>query len=298
MVRIASVNHRLSKNFDFIVITLYSGELRMRKYRWIVMISLIGYMVSFMGCTKFQKKSMPVVSDKLNAKPVDVLIYTGSVSWITLENARTEAKTTNYKLESNGIRVAMTESEETLRNWMVETTANGAVNVCILYGILPTSIYAPGNTEPEGSIVENWIETTDGDTILNQGDYFGYYSSDETPNYKAPLQNIMDLPDIDINVEYFEQLQMHLTDSGKTLTPSLVNFDSDRPFPIEQLGSEWYAEKIFASNSVDDKGNFADPIILRDGNRGRLAMVYQTHHGDNPKGEVAAEIIINYLLAK
>ena len=270
----------------------------MQKYRWLVVILLIGWTVSFASCTKVQKKSIPVVSDVLNAKPVDVLIYIGNASWITLENTRLEAKTTKGHLESKGIRIAITESDETLKNWMVETTGNGAVNVCILYGVLPSTIYAPGNTEPDGSIVENWIETTDGDTILNQADYLGYYSSDDTPNYKAPLQNLMDLPNIDINVEHFDNLLMQVTEGGRTLTPSLVNFESDRPFPLEQLGSEWYAEKIFASDTGYTQATLADPIILRDGNRGRLAMVHQTHHGDNPKGAVAAEIIINYLLAK
>ena len=28
--------------------------------------------------------------------------------------------------------------------------------------------------EPDGSIAENWIETTDGDTILNHADYIAY----------------------------------------------------------------------------------------------------------------------------
>ncbi len=270
----------------------------MWKYRWLVTIFLIGWTVFYVSCTKVQNKPIPAVSDVSEAEPMDVLIYTGSASWITLENARVEASITKSLLESNGIRVAMTESEETLRSWMSETTANGAVNVCILYGILPTSIYAPGNTEPDGSIAENWIETTDGDTILNQADYLGYYSSDETPNYKAPLQNLMDLPNIDINVEHFENLQMLATENGRTLTPSLVDFESDRPFPLEQLGSEWSAEKIFASDTGDVQATLADPIILRDGDRGRLAMVHQTHHGDNPKGAVAAEIIINYLLAE
>lgn len=274
----------------------------MRKYRWIVIVALIGWTVSFASCTKVQKEPIPVMPGVSDAKqvdhPMDVLIYTGSTSWITLENARIEASITKSLLESNGIRAAITESDESLSNWMLETTANGAVNVCILYGVLPSTIYAPGNTEPDGSIAENWIETTDGDTILNHADYFGYYSSDETPNYKAPLQNLMDLPNIDINVEHFENLFMYVTESGRTFTPNLVNFESDRPFPLEQLGSEWSAEKIFASNTGDVQGTLADPIILRDGDRGRLAMVHQTHHGDNPKGVVAAEIIINYLLAE
>ena len=287
----------------------------MRKYQWLVIIALIGCMVSFASCNKMQKVKGPVVPNAESAEmveqepsdaipveaidgPVDVLIYTGSASWITLENATVEAEMTKKLLESNGIRAAITESEESLKNWMAETTANGTVNVCILYGVLPSSIYAAGNIQTDGSIAENWIETTDGDTILNQADYFGYYSSDDTPNYKAPLQNLMDLPNVDINVEQIENLFMRVTEGGRTVTPSLVNFESDRPFPLDQLQSGWYAEKIFASNTGDVQATLADPIILRDGDRGRLAMVHQTHHGDNPKGEVAAEIIINYLLAE
>lgn len=274
----------------------------MRKYQWVVIIALIGCIVSCVSCTKVQKDPGPAVSDVSEAVPVDmpmdVLIYTGSASWITLENATVEAETTKNLLESNGIRVAITESAASVKNWMFETTANGAVNVCILYGVLPSTIYAAGNSQTDGSIAENWIETTDGDTILNLADYLGYYSSDDTPNYKAPLQNLMDLPNIDINVEHFENLQMLVTESGKTMTPSLVNFESDRPFPLEQLELEWFAEKIFASNTGNVHGTLTDPVILRDGDRGRIAMVHQTHHRDNPKGAVAAEIIINYLFAE
>ncbi len=265
-------------------------------------IFLIGLTVSSVNCTKVQKRSIPAESNVTDVEqsvtPLDVLIYTGSTSWITVENATNEAKSALGLLETNGIRAAITESEEKLRTWMTETTANSIVNVCIIYGVLPSTIYAAGNTQSDGSVAENWIETTDGDTIMNLADYFGYYSSDGTPNYKAPLQNLMDLPKIDINVEHFENLQMYVTESGRTLTPSLVDFESDRPFPLEQLGSEWYAEKMFASNTGDIQGILADPVILRDGNRGRIAMVFQTHHKDNPKGMVAAEIIINYLLAK
>ncbi len=274
------------------------GELLMQKYLWIVMIPIICCLTSFIGCTKVQKEQTSVASNELQSEQPDVLIYTGSTSWITYEHASEEAENTKNLLKANGIRVEITESEEDLKKWMSETTANGVVNVCVLYGVLPTTIYAVGNTQSEGSIAELWIESTDGDTILNQADYLGYYSSDGTANNKAPLQNLMDLPKLDINVEYFEELPMYLTEHGKSLTPSLVMFKSDRPFPLEQLGGEWYPEKIFASDTGDTQSKSADPLILKDGNRGRLAMVHQTHHKHNPKGVVAAEIIINYLLAE
>lgn len=262
----------------------------MWKGRCWTIIFLIIHIVTIASCAKIQRKSEPV------DRPKDVLIYIGSTSWITNELAAVEANTTKNLLEAKGIRAGITESVNLVGDWMLQTTANGAVNVCILYGVIPATIYAAGNTQVDGSIAENWLESTDGDTILNHADYFGYYSSDETPNYKATLQNLMDLPNLDINVENFEEFQMLITESGRTLTPSLVSFQSDRPFPLEQLDSEWFAEKIFASNTGDDEAEGSDPIILRDGKRGRIAMVHQTHHGNESKGEVAAQIIINYLL--
>ncbi len=272
----------------------------MLKYRCLLFLFLICCIMSIAGCAKVQEDydfvetNFPV--QKPVDKPKDVLIYIGSTSWITNELAAVEANMTKNLLEAKGIRVDITGSVDSVGDWMLQTTANGAVNVCILYGVIPATIYAAENTQPDESIAENWIESTDGDTILNHADYFGYYSSDETPNYKATLQNLMDLPNLDINVENFEEFQMLITESGRKITPSLVSFQSDRPFPLEQLASEWFAEKILASNTGDDEAEGADPIILRDGKRGRIAMVHQTHHGNESKGEVAAQIIINYLL--
>ena len=95
---------------------------------------------------------------------------------------------------------------------------------------------------------------------------------------------------------------MSVTPDGSALTPSLVNFESHRVFPLRTLkepgAGTWFAEKIFASDTGSDQATYADPLIVRDGKRGRLAVVHQTHLQDDPKGEVAAEIIINYLLAQ
>lgn len=273
----------------------------MQKYLWICIV-LFSSMITVLSCAKVEKQPMAAGVDISDSKqeetPTDVMIYIGHSSWITIEKVRVEASITKGLLASNGVRTEITENDERIKDWMIDTTADGSVNVCILYGVIPGTIYAAGNSQSDGSIAENWIESTDGNTILNQGDYLGYYSSDDTPNYKAPLQNLMDLPHVDINVENFEDLTMHITNNGRTLTPSLVNFESDRPFPLQQLGSEWFAEHIFASDTGDLHGILADPVILRDGNRGRIAIIYQTHHADNPKGVVAAEIINNYLLIK
>ena len=92
---------------------------------------------------------------------------------------------------------------------------------------------------------------------------------------------------------------MIVTSDGMALTPSLANFGSSRPIPLAQLQDEWFAEKVFASDTGNAEATYADPVIVRDGDRGRLAIVHATsEHEGLLNGEVAAEIIINYLLAK
>ena len=227
---------------------------------------------------------------------VDVLIYTGHVSWITRPAAITEAQTTKRLLQSAGLQAEITDNENTVKQWMLQTASDGSVDVLLLYGPIPATIYPPKNAMPEGSVAENWIETPDGNTILNHADYFGFRSTDQRHrNGAAMLQNLMDIPGIFIPTDRFN-IPMFVTPQGSAVTPSLVDFQSDRPFPLNQLQGKWFAEKIFASNTGTAEATLADPVIVRDGDRGRIAIVHQTSFEDNPKGEVAAEIIINYLL--
>ncbi|RKU13260.1 hypothetical protein C6501_09355 [Candidatus Poribacteria bacterium] len=281
----------------------------MQKYQWLVFIALIGWTVSFASCNKTHKVEGPVASKEMVKqkpsdvipvepidRPADVLIYIGKTLWISPENAENEAEMTEFLLESENIQVEITKSKEAVRDWMLQTTANGVVNVCILYGVLPSTIYPSGNAQPDGSVAENWIETTDGDTILNHADYFGYNSSEGTANERGAMQNLMDLPEIEINV-YEHNIDMFVTVEGSRLAPSMVHFRSDRPFPLDQLEDEWFAEKILASDTGNTQATLADPIIVRDGDRGRLAIVFHTLYKNNPKAEVAAQII-NYLLTQ
>ena len=316
----------------------------MRKYLWIAVIVLITSAVYFTSCERIPKEMMdtimpdaeqveppepeptetpeemvetptepeppeemmPMPEVELADQPVDVLIYTGATWWITQEYAATVAETTKSLLDSAGLQSEITESAFVVQDWMLQTTANGAVNVLIVYGVLPDTIYAAGNAQNDGSIAENWIETTDGDTLLNQSDYLGWSSSggsrgdhgdlDHGSNTSGALRNLMDNPNIVIDVSLL-QIPMFITEDGRALVPSLLAHESDRPIPLDQLQGEWFAEKVFASDTGDAQATQADPVIVRDGDRGRLAIARQAQV-DRPTGEVAAEMIINYLLAK
>ena len=228
---------------------------------------------------------------------INVMMYTGTVSWISHDDANRQSQITKQLLSSEGIRAEIVETEDSVRDWMLQTTSDGNVDVLILYGTLPTSIYPSGNSQPDGSVAENWIESTDGNTILNHGDYFGYVSSGNVHNEVQALQAIMDIPHItmwDFGVE--NNTPMVVTKDGKAVTPSLMNFKSDRAFHLDELTGDWFAEKVLASDTGTAEATRADPVIVRDGNRGRIGIVYQTFNEVNPKGKVAAELITNFLL--
>ena len=263
-------------------------------------LTLILLAVVAIGCDDMQKTAMNVIREPAATEIADVLIYTRITWWITPTEATAEAEITKQLLVSKGIKAEITESELYVRDWMRETNANGSVNVLILYGVMPNTIYPGGNNLSDASVAEKWIETPDGDTILNHADYFAYSFSEvnatqQGTNGIRALQNLMDFP-VTISVSDYNR-PMIATPDGNALTPSLTGFESDRPFPLRQLQGAWFAEKVFASDTGNTQANYADPVILRDGDLGRLAIVHQTRDEDNPKGEVAAEIIINTLFA-
>ena len=302
----------------------------MRKYAYIVALALIAGTVIFTSCRRMEQMMDPIMPDaemvetptemvetppemmEMPVDLVDVLIYTNRSFWITLEDAAMAAETTKRLLDAAGVQAEITKNDAYVREWMLHTTGDGNMNVIVLYGVLPASVYGTGNSQPDGSIAENWIETTDGDTILNHADYIAYNTdfdvdkvTEWTPddaltavgsNQEGGLQNLMDNPTISLFTAGLSS--MMVTSDGAALTPSLANFDSERPIPLNQLQGEWFAEKVFASDTGNAEATYADPVILRDGDLGRLAIVHATTKYEGLlNGEVATQMIINYLLA-
>ena len=240
---------------------------------------------------------MDTITYSQDLSNVNVLMYTGAVSWMSLDDANRK-----QLLASKGIQTEIVQTEDSVRDWMLQTTSDDNVDVLILYGDLPISIYPPFNSQPDGSVAENWIESTDGNTILNHGNYFGYLGGGNQEevgiqNGVKALQAIMDIPHItmwDFGLE--NNTPMVVTKDGKEVTPSLTNFLSDRAFHLDELTGNWFAEKVLASDTGTAEATRADPVIVRDGNRGRIGIVYQTFNEVNPKGKVVAELIANFLL--
>jgi hypothetical protein len=175
-----------------------------------------------------------------------------------------------------------------LADWVALATNNGKRDVLVLYGLVPPAIYSAQNGQPEGSLAELFIESTDGDMILNHADWM-FYVAEVTrtlDNGPGGLQNMMDNPIITMGGD---NTPMVVTDEGKSIAPSLGDFLSDRPFRPTELAGEWFVEATLAENAT---GLLADPIVVRDGNRGRLCIAFETFDQNDPKGDVAAEIIL------
>ena len=220
----------------------------------------------------------------------EVVIYTGITQWITKAAADEQAEICVGMLEEADIAVTWYDSDGDvgdLADWMKSVTGDDGLDICVLYGDFPPEIYPEGNTQTDGSIAETFIETTDGDAFINHADYMFWGLAGR--NEEGGLKNMMDIDDI---VMWDDDTAMTVTGEASFIAPSLTDFASDRPFHVDQLAGNWEVEVSLAQN---DNGTRADPIIVRDGNLGRLIPVIQTNGGDEPKGAVAAEII-TYLI--
>ena len=217
----------------------------------------------------------------------DVAIYTGITQWISKAAADEQAQICVDMLNDAGIANTWYDSDgdvDALADWMQGVTGDDGLDICVLYGDFPPEIYPEDNTQTDGSIAETFIETTDGDTFINHADYMFWGLAGR--NEEGGLKNMMDIDDI---VMWDDDTAMTVTAEGKSISPTLPDFASDRPFHTDQLAGDWEVEVSLAQN---DDGTRADPIIVRDGNLGRLIPAIQTANGNEPKGAVAAEIII------
>lgn len=217
----------------------------------------------------------------------EVAIYTGITQWIGKAPADEQAEICAGMLDDAGIANTWYDSDgdvDALADWMESVTGDDGLDICVLYGDFPPEIYPEGNTQTDGSIAETFIETTDGDVFINHADYMFWGLAGR--NEEGGLQNMMDIDGITM---WDDDTAMKVTSEGKAISPSLTDYASDRPFHVDELDGDWEVEVSLAQS---DDGTRADPIIVRDGNLGRLIPVIQTNGGDEPKGAIAAEIII------
>jgi Carbohydrate binding domain len=183
------------------------------------------------------------------------------------------------------------DQQAALADWVVAHTGDGVEDILILCGTFPDTIYEPGNTQADDSLAELFLD--DGNTIINTGDWIFYVVNGAGTNAAGGLQTMMDIPGVTVAGE--DNTAITVTAEGQDYTPSLQDFATDRPFHLDTLEGDWYAELILAQNAA---GTRADPVIVRNSaTGGRIGIFFQTaDQADDPRGEVISEWINNWYL--
>jgi hypothetical protein len=190
-----------------------------------------------------------------------------------------------------------------LAKWLVSHTNNGQTDVVFTAcGTCPSSFYPFPNKEPDGSNIENFIEA--GNVHVNVADWIYYMSYEggvrSADNGGTGAANVFDIPGLSFGDRGTD---FQPTAEGKKYIPSLKNFDSARPWHMEQFkGTPW---KLVAF--AVDKGdkNSADPVVAistedgKDGT-GMIAAMWQKDAPvwagkPDPRGIGVAEFMVNWL---
>ena len=191
---------------------------------------------------------------------------------------------------------------DALADW-VEAHTNGEKHVLILTGVLPTTVYQAGNAEPDGSLVEEFLDA--GNTIINTGEYTFYtIEGGNEANAEQALKNILDAPEAQVwnGREGWRATPVVMTPTadGEKYIPSIKEYGTSYPLHLEDYeGTPWELEIAVSENT--DENLRVDGVIVNTETGGRLGVFVQAYAGDIPApdiswGAVIGEFIVNYYL--
>ena len=244
-----------------------------------------------------------------NAPAADLAIYSGPTNpgWISQEaaiaNGEAIANDADMKAIFETINVYGDGDEvgydSALGLWMQEHTGNGQQDVFIAAsGTAPSAIYQFPNADPDGSNIENFVE--DGNVFINVADWILYMSyeggSRSADNGADGAANVFDIPGLSFGNRGGPAVP---TEMGSKYIPSLVEFQSDRPWHLEQFeGTDWEVTPFAISN---DDPNSADPAVaVNQTYGGIIAAMWQKAQpdweGDDPRAAGVIEFIANWLV--
>ena len=215
----------------------------------------------------------------------DVAIFTEQSGWIAQGIAAAEGAKLKKLLKKPPNIEILTDKQ--IGKWAEDHTDNGVSDIIVTFGWFPTTLYPPGNQEPDDSVAEKFLEG--GNIFLNTADYIFYVTQGGGANGEQGLKNMMD-----INADMWSGgTSIKPTNDGKKYTSSLKAFTSERTFKEGQITDPWEVEVAFGDNSA----GFLDPAIVHDTETdGRIGIAFQEpNNGGLPRGEVLAEMIDNYL---
>ncbi len=239
----------------------------------------------------------------------DLAIYSGPTNpgWISQDAAIANAETIMNDDQMKSIFESIENYgdgdevgyDSPLGAWMQAHTGNGQQDVFIAAsGTAPSAVYQFPNADPDGSNIENFVE--DGNVFINVADwilYMSYEGGTRSANNAADgAANVFDIPGLSFGARGGPQVP---TDMGEKYLPSLVEFQSDRPWHLEQLeGTDWEVTAFAVSN---DDPNSADPAVaVNNVYGGIIAAMWQKAQpdwdGEDPRATGVIEFISNWLM--
>lgn len=218
----------------------------------------------------------------------EIAIFTESVGWTSTGTANAAAQ-----IIMDEVTIATNiqkYSDADIGTFATEKSNNDDLDIIITFGYFPVSLYTPGNGEADDSVGEKFLEA--GNMFMNSADYIFYVTQGGGANGDTGLKNMTD-SNFDL---WTDGNTCKPVADGEKYTPSLKSFTAPRSFKVDQIETddEWELEVAFGMDK--EGGTRADPAVIHNTEYdGRVCIFFQVSDDSQPRGEVAAEILNNWL---
>lgn len=170
-------------------------------------------------------------------------------------------------------------------DWAEARMDDGKLDIIWLNGCVPSTLYPFPNQEPDGSVIERWLDG--GNMIINVGDWFGYVSYEgggrKTENGPSGAANILDLSTAIIYSA--DNTSMTTTDTGKKYLPSIGDSCiSYRPISLTQVVDPWEVAAAFATINGEEDATGGDPVVIHNTETGAYVAFINQAAGSGPPG--------------
>jgi len=244
------------------------------------------------------------------AYAADIAFYVGEPNvdgWYTAVAMREDVET--IKDGTAGMFQVVSEFDDgqldEFAEWAEARIDDGKLDIIWLNGCVPSTLYPFPNLEPDGSVIERWLDG--GNMIINVGDWFGYVSYEgggrKTENGPSGAANILDLSSAIIYSA--DNTGMTTTEAGEKYLPSIGgDCISYRPIALRQVADPWEVAEVFASITGDEDATGADPVVIHNTETDAYVAFINQSAGSGPpgwlddRGQTCVEFIRNWVAVK
>jgi len=218
-----------------------------------------------------------------------IAIFNENVGWTTVAAAKEATDQIVASVKSaNSVKVL---NKAGIADFIKSTHDDGTVDAVVLFGYLPETVYTPGNSQKDDSLIEQFL--VGGNIVLNAADYIFYVTLGGGKNAADGLKTITDS---NFDCWGADADKFTPTADGKKYVPSLpADYNSPRPMKVDQIEADKNWEVEVAFGSAKD-GALLDPAVIKSTKHGgRFVVVRQTPKVAPDRGHVIREILENYV---